>query len=97
MSCRLVLCCAWGVINLGMVEIPRNFVRRTKSSMFLWSNIGKIYYILAMDKDTQFFGHSLAFLDAVELAGRAAELNRPALVVGERGTGKELIDRKSVV
>src|SRR3546814_3451631 len=44
-----------------------------------------------MDKDTQFVGQSLAFLDAVELAGRAAELNRPALMVGERGTGKELI------
>src|SRR6185312_7936710 len=28
---------------------------------------------------------------AVELAGRAAELIRPVLVIGERGTGKELI------
>jgi psp operon transcriptional activator len=44
-----------------------------------------------MEKNTQFVGHSLAFLDAVELAGRAAELNRPVLVIGERGTGKELI------
>ncbi|MBB3981932.1 psp operon transcriptional activator [Sphingobium fontiphilum] len=44
-----------------------------------------------MDKNTQFVGQSLAFLDAVELAGRAAELNRPVLVIGERGTGKELI------
>ena len=44
-----------------------------------------------MDKETQFIGQSSAFLDAVELAGRAAELNRPALVIGERGTGKELI------
>jgi psp operon transcriptional activator len=43
------------------------------------------------DKDTQFVGQSLAFLDAVELAGRAAELNKPVLVIGERGTGKELI------
>src|SRR3546814_15834741 len=59
--------------------------------MFVFPNIGKIYHILAMDKDTQFVGQSLAFLDTVELAGRAAELNRPALVVGERGTGKELI------
>src|SRR3546814_5793520 len=67
------------------------FVRGTKSSMFVLPNIGKIYHILAMDKDTQFVGQSLAFLDTVELAGRAAELNRPALVVGERGTGKELI------
>lgn len=44
-----------------------------------------------MEKNTQFIGQSLAFLDAVEQAGRAAELNRPVLVVGERGTGKELI------
>ncbi|WP_375196036.1 phage shock protein operon transcriptional activator [Sphingobium sp.] len=44
-----------------------------------------------MEKNTQFVGQSLAFLDAVEQAGRAAELNRPVLVIGERGTGKELI------
>lgn len=44
-----------------------------------------------MEKNTQFIGQSLAFLDAVEQAGRAAELNRPILVIGERGTGKELI------
>lgn len=47
--------------------------------------------IWRMEKNTQFVGQSLAFLDAVELAGRAAELNRPVLVIGERGTGKELI------
>jgi len=46
---------------------------------------------LAHGENTQFVGQSLAFLDAVELAGRAAELNRPVLVIGERGTGKELI------
>jgi len=44
-----------------------------------------------MDKATQFIGQSIAFLDAVEQAGRAAELIRPVLVIGERGTGKELI------
>ncbi len=44
-----------------------------------------------MEKNTQFVGSALAFLDAVEQAGRAAELNRPVLVIGERGTGKELI------
>ena len=41
--------------------------------------------------DDQFIGQSLAFLDAVERASRAAPLNRPVLVIGERGTGKELI------
>lgn len=42
-------------------------------------------------KNTQFVGQASVFLDAVEQAGRAAELNRPVLVIGERGTGKELI------
>lgn len=44
-----------------------------------------------MDRDNQFVGQSSAFLDAVERASAAAALNRPVLVVGERGTGKELI------
>lgn len=47
--------------------------------------------MLVMEKNSQFIGQSLAFLDAVEQAGRAAELNRPVLVIGERGTGKELV------
>jgi psp operon transcriptional activator len=45
----------------------------------------------AMERAEQFIGQSLAFLDAVERASRAAPLNRPVLVIGERGTGKELI------
>src|SRR3954449_9747328 len=44
-----------------------------------------------MERAEQFIGQSLAFLDAVERASRAAALNRPVLVIGERGTGKELI------
>ncbi|HEY0165302.1 MAG TPA: sigma 54-interacting transcriptional regulator, partial [Sphingomicrobium sp.] len=44
-----------------------------------------------MERSTQFVGSSLAFLDAVERASRAAPLNRPVLVIGERGTGKELV------
>jgi psp operon transcriptional activator len=44
-----------------------------------------------MDRDVQFIGQSLAFLDAVERASRAAALNRPVLIIGERGTGKELV------
>jgi psp operon transcriptional activator len=44
-----------------------------------------------MERGTQFIGQSSAFLDAVERASRAAPLNRPVLVIGERGTGKELI------
>jgi psp operon transcriptional activator len=44
-----------------------------------------------LERTDQFIGQSYAFLDAVERASRAAALNRPVLVVGERGTGKELI------
>ncbi|NNC72952.1 MAG: phage shock protein operon transcriptional activator [Sphingomonadaceae bacterium] len=44
-----------------------------------------------MERENQFVGESSAFLDAVEQASRAAPLNRPVLVIGERGTGKELI------
>jgi psp operon transcriptional activator len=42
-------------------------------------------------KPTQLIGQSSAFLDAIERASAAAQLNRPVLVVGERGTGKEMI------
>jgi psp operon transcriptional activator len=44
-----------------------------------------------MDRDVQFIGQSGAFLDAVERTSRAAPMRRPVLVIGERGTGKELI------
>jgi len=44
-----------------------------------------------LERAEQFIGQSYAFLDAVERASRAAPLNRPVLVIGERGTGKELI------
>ena len=44
-----------------------------------------------MDRDTHFIGQSNVFLDSVERASRAAALNRPVLVIGERGTGKELV------
>ncbi|MET0251121.1 MAG: phage shock protein operon transcriptional activator [Novosphingobium sp.] len=44
-----------------------------------------------MERQTHVIGQSSAFLDAVERASRAAPLRRPVLVVGERGTGKELI------
>jgi len=44
-----------------------------------------------MERESNFIGQSLAFMDSVERASRAAELNRPVLVIGERGTGKELV------
>ena len=46
-----------------------------------------------MDRQS-IIGQAGAFLDAIELAGRAAGLDRPVLVVGERGTGKELIAQR---
>ncbi|WP_353229560.1 phage shock protein operon transcriptional activator [Novosphingobium sp.] len=44
-----------------------------------------------MERQTQLIGQASPFLDAVERASRAAPLRRPVLVIGERGTGKELI------
>ncbi|MFU7528391.1 phage shock protein operon transcriptional activator [Qipengyuania sp. ASV99] len=44
-----------------------------------------------MERENHFIGQSGAFLDAVERASRAAPMSRPVLVIGERGTGKELI------
>lgn len=54
-------------------------------------NIGNFHYKSAMERENQFIGQSGAFLDAVERASRAAPMSRPVLVIGERGTGKELI------
>ena len=48
-------------------------------------------HLLGMERNAQFIGQSGAFLDAVERASRAAATRRPVLVIGERGTGKELI------
>ena len=47
--------------------------------------------MLGMQRSTQVVGQSGAFLDALERASRAAALDRPVLVIGERGTGKELV------
>ena len=44
-----------------------------------------------MEKGVTLVGQSSVFLDAIERASRAAALTRPVLVIGERGTGKELI------
>jgi len=44
-----------------------------------------------MDRQSQVIGQSSVFLDALERASRAAALDRPVLVIGERGTGKELV------
>lgn len=44
-----------------------------------------------MEREAQLVGQATVFLDAIERASRAAALRRPVLVVGERGTGKELV------
>ena len=44
-----------------------------------------------MERTTQVIGQSGVFLDVLERASRAAALDRPVLVIGERGTGKELV------
>ena len=67
---------------------------RSKSTNGIWDilrTVGKFRYVLGVDRNMQFIGQSGAFLDAVERASRAAPMRRPVLVIGERGTGKELI------
>ena len=44
-----------------------------------------------MERTQTIIGQSAVFLDSIERASSAAALNRPVLVIGERGTGKELI------
>ena len=39
----------------------------------------------------QIIGEAPVFLEMLEHVSRAAQLSKPVLVVGERGTGKELI------
>ena len=41
--------------------------------------------------EQQLIGESQCFLEVLEHVSRVAQLNRPVLVIGERGTGKELI------
>jgi psp operon transcriptional activator len=59
--------------------------------IILLPTCGKIRQLTGMEREAQFIGQSGPFLDAVERASRAAALNRPVMVIGERGTGKELI------
>jgi len=47
-----------------------------------------------MIREDQFIGQSATFLDAVEQASKAALVERPVLIVGERGTGKELVAQR---
>ncbi|MEL6955947.1 MAG: sigma 54-interacting transcriptional regulator, partial [Pseudomonadota bacterium] len=42
----------------------------------------------------QLIGESPAWLEALEHASRVAPLDRPLLVIGERGTGKELVGER---
>ncbi|WP_036105501.1 phage shock protein operon transcriptional activator [Mangrovibacter sp. MFB070] len=44
-----------------------------------------------MDEKDNLVGEANNFLEVLEHASRLAQLNKPVLVVGERGTGKELV------
>src|SRR3712207_1776242 len=76
-------------------ESPENCgnagARRMRFSAWGLPSGGKCRQTLAMERNTQLVGQSSSFLDAIERASRAASLDRPVLVIGERGTGKELV------
>ncbi|MEX2488482.1 MAG: phage shock protein operon transcriptional activator [Pseudomonadales bacterium] len=46
---------------------------------------------MAPEHTERLLGESPAFLEALELTSQTAPLSKPVLIVGERGTGKELI------
>jgi psp operon transcriptional activator len=46
---------------------------------------------MATQPEQQLIGESPAFMEVLEHVSKVAQLNRPVLVIGERGTGKELI------
>jgi psp operon transcriptional activator len=46
---------------------------------------------MAIASDKHLIGESPAFLETVERVSAAAPLNKPVLLIGERGTGKELM------
>lgn len=47
-----------------------------------------------IDRTRQLVGESAPWLSALEHASRVAPLDRPVLVIGERGTGKELVGER---
>jgi psp operon transcriptional activator len=47
-----------------------------------------------MKSDISLIGQAPAFLDALEQVSAVAPLDRPVLVIGERGTGKELVAQR---
>jgi psp operon transcriptional activator len=49
-----------------------------------------VNYVMAEFKDT-LLGEANSFLEVLEQVSRLAPLNKPVLIIGERGTGKELI------
>ncbi|MBS0850483.1 MULTISPECIES: phage shock protein operon transcriptional activator [Leclercia] len=49
-----------------------------------------VNFIMAEFKDT-LLGEANSFLEVLEQVSRLAPLNKPVLIIGERGTGKELI------
>lgn len=56
----------------------------------IWINKLKRGY-MSQQESHKLIGESPAFLSALEQVSRVAPLNKPVLVIGERGTGKELI------
>lgn len=71
-------------------DFGRFLVTMAGTDLNQFPTLGNLCQELEM-QDVQMIGQSSAFLEAVEQASRVSALNRPVLVIGERGTGKELV------
>lgn len=72
-------------MNTSLAPLPRPATK-------IISNLKPMPTSLPRDADaTTMLGESPAFLNLLEQASRVADVDKPVLVIGERGTGKELI------
>jgi psp operon transcriptional activator len=55
-----------------------------------------VNFIMAGYKDN-LLGEANSFLEVLEQVSRLAPLNKPVLIIGERGTGKELIANRCTI
>lgn len=101
----VILITAWGSINLaveGMRLGAFDFITKPWDNRLLLKRISTALQITATDSGTEgqnefdrcgIIGRSAALTDLLATAARVAASDAPVLILGENGTGKELIAR----